>query len=391
MGIALPTQAQVEDVVNKYYSVPSNVGIMIGIAAPSAGPATGLYPIGGLVDYQGQPMALDESTPFQLASNTKIFTATLLAGFQDNDPSYWDKTINQAQPRGCPPLPYEVSLLDLARYVSGFPQDNDSIGVTMPSAIPFPYTLPGMYGYLHLEPFTPVGTGQEFTYSNLGYALLASSMEAFYTARTPFRELVHDGVFEPLGMGHTRWFGGVPFNEFPLAFSGGDSVSLNTWQDPAYGGSCGVVSNATDMMAWLLAHMGASGTLSPAILQIMQNNWITPPNLAPEQTGIGWFLDGIPAPSAPGGSVDVVWKDGGLDSCNSLVEFAQSPDPGTTPSPAGVFFLMNTFAPQPMYQIVDELILVTLGYEPPTVPSPSARRRAGTLPSVLRPRVVAGS
>ena len=51
---------------------------------------------------------------------------------------------------------------------------------------------------------------------------------------------------------------------------------------------------------------------------------------------MGWFIN-----PAENGWVPTVWKDGGLEGFNSYIAFLRSSDPGSAPSQAGVFVLVN--------------------------------------------------
>ena len=90
------------------------------------------------------------------------------------------------------------------------------------------------------------------------------------------------------------------------------------------------------MFHWLLFNMGITqnATLSP-LLPALQS----PPTKVKwegNQLGLGWFIN----PPVTGWA-GAIWKDGDLDGFNSYMAFVPSPDPGSTPSQAGVFVLVN--------------------------------------------------
>jgi D-alanyl-D-alanine-carboxypeptidase/D-alanyl-D-alanine-endopeptidase len=91
------------------------------------------------------------------------------------------------------------------------------------------------------------------------------------------------------------------------------------------------------MLQWLLFNMGIvqNSSLTP-LLPALQTPSTTVEAWGTTQLGLGWFI--TPASgSAPG----VLWKDGDLDGCGSFITFLQSDNPGTVPSEAGVFVLVN--------------------------------------------------
>src|SRR5262245_15048414 len=70
------------------------------------------------------------------------------------------------------------------------------------------------------------------------------------------------------------------------------------------------------------------------------------------QLGLSWFLTTVTTATA---SLDIVWKNGGLAGFSSYITFLPSPNPGVTPSTAGVFVLTNSTNPG-----VDKLAVLIL-------------------------------
>ncbi len=84
-NIVEPTKVQLDDLVAPYLTTqPSGLGFAIGYASPSFAPPYGSLYFKG--NYQNQfpnnvPLAVSETTPFEIASISKTFTATLYAAF----------------------------------------------------------------------------------------------------------------------------------------------------------------------------------------------------------------------------------------------------------------------------------------------------------------------
>jgi hypothetical protein len=91
------------------------------------------------------------------------------------------------------------------------------------------------------------------------------------------------------------------------------------------------------MLRWLLFNMGVvqDSTLTP-LLPALQTPSTTVEAWGTTQLGLSWFI--TPATATTSG---VLWKDGDLDGCGSFIAFLQSGNPGTVPSEAGVFVLVN--------------------------------------------------
>jgi hypothetical protein len=81
MAITSPTRAQLDELVAPYLQrMPQGLGFAIGYASPHfpAPDFGGLYFAGNVKDQQGNPLALDGSTTFAIASVSKTLTATLV-------------------------------------------------------------------------------------------------------------------------------------------------------------------------------------------------------------------------------------------------------------------------------------------------------------------------
>ncbi len=161
-----PTKADVDKLVAPYLKTqPSGLAFAIGYASPQFSPHGSLSFHGNATTQFGQALTLDGDTPFQLASVSKTFTATLYALLMRSlSPS---QTVGDyIVPNG--PLPISsnlagISLDELVNYTSGLPQDNDTDANTTPPNLPLPYSMTGMLSYLDASPPTVSGTGMTYT------------------------------------------------------------------------------------------------------------------------------------------------------------------------------------------------------------------------------------
>lgn len=339
--IALPSRGQLFDIVLQQ----TGVGYVLGMASPHFG--SQIVFGGSLVDYDSNPMPFSGDTPFEIASISKVFTAALLTLYAQSNSDLLSMSVTSCPPHHLPPLPssYDViTLLNLANYTSGLPEDDSDLTADTPTLLPQPYTSLNMYSYLHDDNVPPSGTGTTYTYSNMAPALLANAIPTAIGSDLSFSELLARDVTGPLKMSGTRPYVEVPFTKIPQAFTNGSAVSGGWNQLPAFLGGSGLVSTANDMLAWLKLSMGMMPE-SPlhAIVKPMQTPSTTVLSTsANDQLGIGWFLNTLAGTVGDGKlfSLPIVYKPGEITGC-SCICFNQSSDPGVTPSEAGMFLLTN--------------------------------------------------
>ena len=376
-SIVEPTTAQLENLVAPYLTLQP-VAFAIGYASPSFANNGNIFLAGSVQSQLDTALNLNRNTLFEIASISKTFTATLYAlllrsksstltvgDFTDpNGPLHISSTLGT------------ITLDDLMSYTSGLPQDSVDAKVDSPPYWAYPYSMPGMLSYLNLSPPPIKCTGKAFTYSNLGFALMSSIIAAgadIAPTAVDFAHLVRENVFEPLSM-QSKFFDGVPLGRLPAGYTY-HSLSIPVYTQtnpgwvffPAYFGAGGIVASPNDMWQWLLFNMGITqnSVLSP-LLPALQSPATTVKDPAGDQLGLGWFIS-----PAENGSVSTVWKDGELDGFNSYIAFLASPDPGSTPSQAGVFVLVNAsgivndHGVEIVAAIANDLLLIMQGQEPP--------------------------
>jgi D-alanyl-D-alanine-carboxypeptidase/D-alanyl-D-alanine-endopeptidase len=349
--IVEPTQAQLADLVAPYLETQARgLGFAIGWASPGIAQSGSLYFAGNVTNQFGQALDLGATTPFEVASISKTFTATLYARLIRAGNR--NLTIGDfSQPKG--PLPISptlagITLDELMSYTSGLPLDNVNAPVDAPPALPSPYSMPAMLSYLSAAPPPITSRGQRYTYSNLAFSIMSAILASGGTIGDPrvdaFVRLMHENVFGPLGISAT-YFDAASLAELPLGFnynyvgSPTYSAAQPGWVFfPAYFGAGGIVATPNDMLQWLLFNMGIvqNAQLSP-LLPVLQTpaTTVTPPN-TDTRLGLGWFI----SPGGSGWSASV-FKDGDLHGFGSYIAFLPSPNPGVTPSRAGVFVLLN--------------------------------------------------
>jgi serine-type D-Ala-D-Ala carboxypeptidase/endopeptidase len=349
--IVAPSPSQLAKLVAPYLAAaPSGVGFAIGYASPALLGNGGLYFAGNVRNQFGAALALDETTPFEIASVTKTFTATLYAllirAFNEH------LTVGDySRPNG--PLPISAALSDisldaLVNFTSGLPSDGDDNAIGTPPYWAHPYSLPAMLSYLDAFPSQVTRPGEAYTTSNLAFALMSAIIASEGCNPNPkvgaFIRKLREYVLEPLGI-HARFFPEIPLGTLPLGFGCTHGLSYTPTYTatspgsplfPAYLAAMGIVATPADMFQWLLFNMGITRSqfltpLLPALhtpsTSVTSQSW---------QLGLGWFIS-----AAEAGYPASIWKDGEINGFNSYMAFLPSSDPGTEASRAGAFVLVN--------------------------------------------------
>jgi CubicO group peptidase (beta-lactamase class C family) len=320
----------------------ANVGLVVGIVTPDkrqilyAGQDTLTNPFGRRLD-------LNERTPFEIGSISKVFTSAIhymLHGPYGGTLGDWlggRMTMSRAVAG--------ISLRNLAIYQPGFAQDNRG-GVYPPRMME---DLQDLFAYMATFA-PPFGQGTCYAYSNIGWSLLGmaavrlNSHDTQEFARTYNEKLVrfcrgfsatdtqvfHADVKPRLPMGYTGKFVALPA-----------SRNYQPSREAGYG-SGGIVSNGADMMQFLLYNMGRlPGGLADPALAYQQTETFRAGPCSGEGPGpvtsYGWFHRDLETPQ---GKVVVLNKNGGVAGFTSWMGFTGWQRTGV-PSSHGIFVLSN--------------------------------------------------
>jgi serine-type D-Ala-D-Ala carboxypeptidase/endopeptidase len=328
----------------------------------------------------GEALTLGASTPFEIASLSKTFTAALYALLiRAFDPTL--RVGDYSQPNG--PLPISSALADitldqLVNYTSGLPHDNDDATIDAPPYWSYPYSMPAMMSFLQAFPPRPSSPGVNYSYSNLAFALMSAIIASEGSNPNPragaFVKKIREYIFDPLGL-EAKFFTEVSLADFPLGYNCSYVTSnIPTYTAtspgspffPAYFGAGGIVATPKDMFRWLLFNMGAirNNLLTPLLAALQMPS--TTVTSGASQFGLGWFIN----PSGPSGSA-TIWKDGDLGGFGSYMAFLPSDDPGYEASPAGAFVLVNgtgvadVRGVEAACALANDVLLIMQGQTPP--------------------------
>ncbi|VVC77199.1 Beta-lactamase [Aquicella siphonis] len=193
-----------------------------------------------------------ENTLFELASITKVFTATLLAMEVQTGSVHLDDPVVRYLPglSTTKNLPIDhVTLRELATHSSGFPRDVEGLGISKGRDDTLIYALKTW------RPSRPVGS--HYQYSNIGFGLLGKALEN--AAHASYQDLLRKTITQPLEMSHTLI--NVPDTGFPRQARG---YRANGMPAPHYvplnllGGGA-LRSSSSDLLKFMKAYLGVPG------------------------------------------------------------------------------------------------------------------------------------
>lgn len=235
---------------------------------PGAGVVVGVIDHGKQSIYiagqSGNARPLDAHTLFEIGSDTKTFTATVLADMALRGQVHLNDPVTKYLPGvhiGSKGGKY-VTLLNLAEQRSGLPRlptNMDDVAGADPYA---DYSIADLYAFLNGYALTRA-PGASFEYSNLGIGVLGQALAN--KAGMTYPALLKARVFDPLHMTETS-VATVPANDpVQLAVGHADDAPVGSWHFQALAPAGGIRSNVTDMLKYLRCNMG-QGPLAQACL-----------------------------------------------------------------------------------------------------------------------------
>jgi CubicO group peptidase (beta-lactamase class C family) len=306
MSTPIPVAAIIEDLFTPMIAAsPSDAqpGEVVGLLAGVTLNFERFYVSLGSVPLLGSGTVSTEDIVWSMGSNTKVFTATLLAlaaQLQENNVSL-TTSVQSLLPSSVPINYYEKSstypilLWHLATHSAGWPDG------LCPKA-EGNYTFDQMSSFL--SAFTPqYAPGQYYNYSNQGFALLGALMShVFSEASQPqdwdssyedWTSLLTSNVLSPLGMNSTvvdilsvENSMAVPY----LYKSTGQpyqTTTPSTWQPDSAGLGAGALSTTlADMLTFLEAQIAPPGGNLGSAIQMTQ----AAPCGSDLSMGLGWGL-----------------------------------------------------------------------------------------------------
>lgn len=226
---------------------------------------------------------VNQDTVFQIASLSKVVTATAIMQLYEKNKMNLDDEINKYLPFSVvnPNFPNEpITVRMLLDHTSGI-EDNwdvlDSLYTINSgggdSKIPIAefskeYLDVGGKWYSKEENFTENKPGTTFVYCNVGYGLLGYIAEQI--SQRPFNEFTQQNIFEPLGMSQTHWLHkDVKTENYALPYE--ENKELPKYSFPTYPDGS-LKTNVVDFSKFLMslsANNSDQSVLKPEIIEEM--------------------------------------------------------------------------------------------------------------------------
>ena len=255
--------------------------------------------------------AVTPTTLFEIGSITKTFTCSMAAilslnqqlSFSDPAQKYLPQKIVLPEHNG-----KIITIEHLATAHSGLPRMPLNFQPKDPSNPYLDYREEELTYFLSHYELTR-DPGSEYEYSNLGMGLLGFILTQ--VSEKSYSKLVAELITQPLNMNHT-FISGMR-SEKPLASGYVDKIPMKawTWNDQSViTGAGGIVSNAEDMMKFMVAQLNAATPLAKAFALTHQPR----ASAGKMKIGYGWHLR----------DENMVWHNGGTGGFRSFAGFDQS-------------------------------------------------------------------
>jgi CubicO group peptidase (beta-lactamase class C family) len=259
----------------------------------------------GRVSDAGPPALPDKNTIFQIGSVSKLFTAAALEYLVQNGEIQYSDTVRDILP-GNAKLSSDMggmTVYQLATHTSGLPREPVTLKQFM-YFIHYEFTGKNLYGYMNkawLDDYLKTAKikhkSHEFTYSNIGYGILAHLIEV--KTNMPFQYLVTEKIFSPLNMRDTVFaLSPEQQNREAMGHVGDQpyfmrrNAPLKPWDmGEVMTPSGGIYSTVTDLLIYAkyTLAMGKS-SLNPVLLKT------TEPKIDQqdgETSGLGWTVSDV--------------------------------------------------------------------------------------------------
>ena len=317
-----PLERNIEALAQDYMNGDSHTpGLVVGVIE-AAGRNNVQYR-GGFygtisLDSKARPSA---DTLFEIGSETKVFTATLLAFAVKEGKVKLDDPIQKYLPTGVTAPVFKgknITLLDLATHRSGFPDQPDN----KPSDELKPYTVQDMYDWLSNYKLT-YAPGSQWLYSNIGFGLMGTILSRVY-GKT-YDKLITAYLGGPLNMPDTTQFPsdeqktrlavgyddkGKPATPF-YEREGGQAV--RDTNGVAGGGQ--LYATPDDMFQFAAANLGLIGDKNSQEVFASTQQVYADAATADAKMGLGWQMGAVEGATG----ARIIWKDGLTDGFHSYI------------------------------------------------------------------------
>jgi len=216
----------------------------------------------GLADREKQ-VKVDAATVFEIGSNTKVFTALLLAQDIVNNKVKEQSFIDQYVQVN-PAIKNKIKIIDLATHTSGLPTLHDSESLAPLERIDSLYPLDHVdnkYLFALLKNTDSLRGYGTYDYSNTAFGVLGYILAKIH--HTTYDNLINTEILDPLQMHHT--YCKIDTNNIHLArpYNEGDRVPYIKLSGLASAGC--IMSDMPDILQFLKYQLGMHSSLDNAI------------------------------------------------------------------------------------------------------------------------------
>lgn len=321
---APPTSAQVRAAVRAEHASFAHAQFVPGMAVAVVSPSPGGRLVTRTFVYGRANVArrvpVTPATQFEIGSETKVFTAALLARAARRGIVGLGNRVTAFLPSGFTAptrCNRTFSLAQLATHRSGLPRLPANYGPT--PADHADYTRTQLFGALQT---TTLGAcpGAAWRYSNFGYGLLGTVLAD--AEHQTFGRLVAQQITRPLGMSATGLERPTPL--LATGYCADRSVAPRWDNVGALAGGGGLISSIRDMAVFVRAGLGSGPAPVVRALATSQTP-IAPGNRPGMRMGLAWqiyTIAGFPGPSS--------FKNGGTNGMHSATTLVPAARLGVT-------------------------------------------------------------
>lgn len=230
----------------------------------------------------------DENSLFEIGSISKTFTATLLAYLVQKNEVALDDAITRYLPDTLQQNKalQAITLQQLANHTSGLPRlpegllDTEGVDPLNPYAS---YTTEDLYDYL-LHYTARREPGQEYEYSNLGYAVLGIILTNI--SESSYEQMVLDTIAAPFGLTHLKQH--VSEDDQLLPVHNNFGTPTPHWDFDVFAAAGALRATTNDLLNYARAHFKMpESDLEHALALTRQFTFFNPPDT---DIGLAWHM-----------------------------------------------------------------------------------------------------
>ena len=297
----------IDEIAKSYLSNPNTKSLAIGVINKSK-INTFFY---GQTDVTNKNSLPDGNTLYEIASISKVFTATLLANLVEKGTITLDDSITRFLPDSVAQNPFlqKITFKHLANHTSGLPslpENLDKVAKFNPKNPYANYTRRDMFSALK-NMSTKHEPGENFEYSNLGYGLLGELI-AIISKKT-YSQNIKDIITDSLGMVNTVEKPNLKTQKIVKVYNDkGEETPL--WDFQAFAGTGALKSTVHDLLRFAQFQFKLpENTLENAMMLTRQFTYYLPPNT---DIGLAWHMNMVD-------DVIQIWHNGGTYGSSSFI------------------------------------------------------------------------